>query len=103
MTTTTAEIAGKICMVDTSVQSFFAFSVYDETINGEEITEKCYVPIIAGPNFKEEILDAFVNGERIVATCQDLEFPVQFNEMDCKASYELIKVSYSIQDHGRIE
>ena len=92
MTNTTAEIAGKICMVDTSVQSFFAFSVYDETINGKEVIEKCYVPIIASPTFKEEILDAFAHGKRIVAACQDLDFPVCFNEMDCKASYELVNV-----------
>lgn len=92
MTTTTTEITGQICMMDTSVQSFFAFSVYDEVMEGEEITERNYITIIARSTFRPDILDAFFHERKISAICQELEFSISFNEMNWKAEYELIKV-----------
>ena len=92
MTTTTTEFIGKICMVDTSVQSFFAFSVYDEVMEGEEITERNYITIIARSTFRPDILDAFIHEKKISVICQELEFSISFNEMNWKAEYELLRL-----------
>ena len=92
MTTTTTEFVGKICMVDTSVQSFFAYGLYDEVMEGEEITERNHIAIIARSPFRPDILDAFIHEKKISVICQELDFAIPFNEMSWRAEYELLKV-----------
>jgi len=92
MTTTTTEITGQICMVDTSLRNFFAFAMYEEIMEGTEIVDRNYVVIIAEPSYKEKILDCFCEGTRITAICQELEIAIPFNEMDWKSGYELIRI-----------
>jgi len=92
MTTTTTEITGQICMMDTSLRNFFAFAMYEEMTEGTEIVDRNYIVIIAEPRMKEKIFEHFVAGMRITAICQELEIAIPFNEMDWKSGYELISV-----------